>query len=268
MKRSTLRFALFGNPVAHSLSPLMHGAAFGAMGIDATYRALRVEEAWEIPIRMESLDIRGASITIPHKTAVMPSLDTVSDSAARIGAVNTVTRENGRLRGDNTDWTGLIHALKEAFEVEGKRFTVLGAGGAARAAVYGILHEGGIPVVVNRTADRGEKLAEEFGCDFLPLAGAGRIAGDCLINATPVGMFPRTGVSPVGKEVLPHFGWVMDAVYNPLETALLKDAKRAGCRIIPGSGMFVHQGAEQIRIWTGLEPPTDLMRKAVLERLR
>lgn len=264
MKRSPLRFALFGNPVGHSLSPLMHEAAFRGMGIDASYRALRVGEPREIPEVMERLDLAGASITIPHKSGIMPYLDTVSDSAARIGAVNTVTRSNGRLAGDNTDWTGLVRSLREALAIGGKTFLILGAGGAARAALYGILQEGGTPVVVNRTAQRGEQVAREFGCDFHPLDRIGGLRADCLINTTPVGMFPDTGTSPV---VLRNVEWVMDTVYNPLETQFLRNAAAAGCRTIPGAAMFVHQGARQIRIWTGQEPPTDLMERAVLERL-
>jgi len=267
MKQDSRTFAVFGNPVAHSLSPLMLGAAFRDMKIDASYRALRVEDARHIPLKMKALDMSGASITIPHKPAIMPYLDTISGSAARIGAVNTITRVKGGLRGDNTDWTGLVRPLKEALGIRGKRFVVLGAGGAARAAVYGILSEGGTPVVVNRTAQRGEAVAKEFGCDFLPLEEAGSISADCLINTTPVGMFPHVYASPVGADVPARFAWVMDTVYNPLETRLLKDAGRAGCRTIAGIAMFVHQGAEQIRIWTGLEPPAALMERIVREKL-
>ncbi|MDD5724160.1 MAG: shikimate dehydrogenase [Syntrophales bacterium] len=268
MKNNSRTFALFGNPVAQSLSPLMHGAAFRAMEIDASYRALRMENVRDIPVKMEELDINGASITIPHKTGIMRYLDTVSGSAARIGAVNTITRTNGRLQGDNTDWTGIVLALSEALEIKGKRFAVLGAGGAARAAVYGIINEGGTPVVVNRTTEKGEQVAKEFGCDFYPLEEIQKITGDCLINTTPVGMFPNMDASPVSAKMLEHFKWVMDTIYNPLETRLLKDAARAGRQTLSGAAMFVHQGAQQIRIWTGLEPPTNLMKKVVLERLR
>lgn len=267
MKRSAHRFALFGNPVGHSLSPLMHEAAFREMGIDASYRALRVEDPREIPEMMERLGITGASITIPHKSGIMPHLSAVSDSAARIGAVNTVTRTDGRLTGDNTDWTGLVRSLGEALEVEGKTCIVIGAGGAARAAVYGILQEGGTPVIVNRTAKRGEQVAREFGCAWHQLDQIRGITGDCLINTTPVGMSPDTDASPVDGTVLRNFEWVMDTIYNPRETRLLKDATAAGCRTIPGVAMFVHQGAQQIRVWTGQEPPTDLMARVVLERL-
>jgi len=268
MKQDSRTFAVFGNPVDQSLSPLMIGAAFREMKIDASYQALRVENAGDIPLKMEKLDMSGASVTIPHKTAIMPYLDTISGSAARIGAVNTITRLEGSLRGDNTDWTGLVHPLKEALGIRGKRFAVLGAGGAARAALYGILNEGGLPVVVNRTAQRGEQVAKEFGCNFLPLEEAGEITADCLVNTTPVGMFPHMDQSPVSADILERFPWVMDTVYNPLHTRLLRDAAGSGCRTIAGIAMFVHQGAEQIRIWTGLEPPTALMEQVVLEKLR
>ncbi len=268
MVHNSLRFALFGNPVGHSLSPLMHGAAFREMGLDASYRAIRVENAREIPEEMKKRDITGASITIPHKTAVMPYLDTISASAERIGAINTVTRENDRLRGDNTDWTGLIHALKEKIDIAGKRIVILGAGGAARAAVYGIQHERGIPVVMNRTPERGKEIAQEFGCDFYPIDQVGTFIADGLINTTPVGMFPYTDVSPVAGEILPHFSCVMDMIYNPLETRLLREATEAGCRTISGVAMFVHQGTEQIRTWMGAEPPTELMEQVVREKLR
>jgi shikimate dehydrogenase len=267
MKQNSRIFAVFGNPVAHSLSPLMLGAAFREMKINASYRALRVEAARDIPLKMETLNMSGASVTIPHKTAVMPYLDTISDSAARIGAVNTITRVQGSLRGDNTDWTGLVRPLKKALGIRGKRFAVLGAGGAARAAVYGILSEGGTPVIVNRTAQRGQQVAKEFECDFLPLEEAGRMTADCLINTTPVGMFPHMDQSPVSTDLLERFPWVMDTVYNPLQTKLLKDAAGAGCRTIAGIAMFVHQGAEQIRIWTGMNPPTALMEWIVREKL-
>ncbi|HOO90409.1 MAG TPA: shikimate dehydrogenase [Syntrophales bacterium] len=267
MKNESRIYALFGNPVTQSLSPLMHNMVFSELKIDASYRAIRIEDARGIPGQMRALGISGASITIPHKTGIMPYLDTVSDSAERIGAVNTITHTDGRLLGDNTDWTGLVLALSDALEVQGKRFVILGAGGAARAAVYGIINAGGTPVIVNRTKKKGEQIAREFDCDFYPLDQIRRVTGDCLINTTPVGMFPDMDASPVDIKTLERFQWVMDTIYNPLETRLLKDATRAGLRTVSGDAMFVHQGAQQIRIWTGLEPPTELMKRVVLERL-
>jgi shikimate dehydrogenase len=164
--------------------------------------------------------------------------------------------------------TGLIRDLEESLEVRGKTFAILGAGGAARAAVYGILKEGGVPIVVNRTVENGEEIAGEFGCQFHPLSEIARIKADCLINTTSVGMAPDSEKSPVMKKNLVNFAWVVDIVYNPLKTRLLREAEEAGCTVLDGVGMFVHQGAEQTKLWMGKEPPRGLMRKVVLEKLR
>ncbi len=268
MKNNSKTFALFGNPAGHSLSPLMHNAAFEKMDIDARYMAICVENVRDILTEIKKLNIHGASITIPHKTAIMEYLDEISSSSVRIGAVNTITCSNGKLMGDNTDWTGLTLALRESIEIEGKTFAILGAGGAARAAIFGILEEGGTPIVLNRTTIKGEKVAKEFGCEFYPLTETGKIKGDCLINTTPVGMFPDMEKSPASKGVLQNFRWVMDIIYNPLKTKLLKDAEVAGCSTISGLSMFIHQGAEQIKIWTGLRPSRDFMKKVVMDKLK
>jgi shikimate dehydrogenase len=262
-------FALFGNPVAHSLSPLMHNAAYQRMGIDASYVPLRVGNLKDAMQGVRACNMRGISVTIPYKTAVMPYLDEVDASSQAIGAVNTILHDDkGRLKGYNTDWIGMVRDLEESLEIKKKTFAILGAGGTARAAVFGIRQRGGIPVIVNRTPERGERLAKEFGVPFYPLSQIKDIKADCLINTTPVGMTPDQAKSPFPRESLSHFRWVMDCIYNPLKTRLLKDAEEAGCRAINGLGMFVHQGAEQIRIWTGKEPPIELMREVVLAKLK
>jgi shikimate dehydrogenase len=262
-------FALFGNPVAHSLSPLMHNAAFQKMGIDATYCACRGEDLEEAIEKIKKLPLRGVSVTIPFKTAVIPYLDEIDASAQEIGAVNTIWHDDtGRLKGYNTDWIGMVRNLEESLEIKKKSFAILGAGGTARAAVFGIRQRGGTPVIVNRTPERGEKLAKEFGVPFYPLAQVKGIKADCLINTTPIGMAPDRKKSPLARDIIGRFRWVMDCIYNPLKTQLLKDAEEAGCMAINGLGMFVHQGAEQIRIWTGKEPPVELMREVVLARLK
>jgi shikimate dehydrogenase len=263
MKQALTHYALFGNPVGHSLSPLMHNAAFGALGVRALYEAHCVENL-ELSVRMiREKPLAGVSVTLPVKGAVMDFLDEVDDDARAIGAVNTIKNEGGRLRGSNTDWTGLTAAMREHFPLEGKRIAVLGAGGAARAAVYGILREGGIPIVINRSRDRAESLARWFACDAMPLANLGMVEAEVIINTTPVGMSPLTDETPVDQRYLPRYRWVVDTIYNPLETRLLREAKAAGCDVITGLSMFVHQGAEQIRIWTGLEPPVELMTRVV-----
>jgi shikimate dehydrogenase len=261
-------FALFGNPVGHSLSPLMHNAAYERMRINAHYIPVCVDYAAEAIERMRQLALHGASITIPFKTGVIPLLDQLDDTSHTIGAVNTIMRDaNGRLAGYNTDWVGLTRGLEECLEIKDRTFAIVGAGGAARAAAFGIRQRGGFPLIVNRTPERGEKLAAEFDCPAYPLSQIGEIEADCLINTTSVGMTPNDGLSPVAKEVLKNFFWVMDCVYNPLRTCLLQDAAHVGCATITGLGMFVHQGAEQIKLWTGQEPPRELMKQVVLKKL-
>jgi len=262
-------FAVFGNPIGHSLSPIMHNAAFKRMKISAHYVPFCVKNVEDAVRGIRGLDIRGVSITIPFKTTVMPYLDEVDESSLRIGAVNTILNvDNGRLKGFNTDWIGLNRDLEESLEIRGKTFAILGAGGAARAAVFGILKEGGIPVIFNRTIETAEKVAREFGCPFYALSEIEKIKADCLINTTSAGMAPDIDKSPLMKESLMNFRWVVDIIYNPLKTKLLRAAEEAGCIVLDGVGMFVHQGAEQTKIWTGMEPPRALMRGVVLEKLK
>ena len=253
--------------MAHSLSPLMMTGAFCQMEIRGHYRAIRVPRAIDIVRSMRSMNIEGASITIPHKVAVVEFLDEISESARRIGAVNTVTSRFGMLKGDNTDWIGAERALSKVMRIAGKRFAVLGAGGAARAVVYCIIINGGTAVLLNRTEERGEKLAREMECEFVPLREIGTVEAECLINTTPVGMWPDIDASPVKRSVLSRYTGVMDTIYNPLQTTLMADAAMAGCVTISGLPMFVHQGAEQIRLWTGKEPPVDSMMRIVREHL-
>ncbi|MHB9097020.1 MAG: shikimate dehydrogenase [Syntrophales bacterium] len=260
-------FALFGDPVEQSLSPLMHEAAFARMGIAAVYTACRVKDAAEVVRRIREGGIRGASITIPFKEKVIALLDEVDRNASAIGAVNTIVNRGGRLTGCNTDAPGFLRDLGEWTAIREKTFIVLGAGGAARAAVFALKEAGGTPIVVNRTAERSRTLAERFGCRWEPAEEIGGLKADCLINTTPLGMFPETERTPIEEKFLAPFPRVMEMIYNPLMTRLLREAAAAGCAVRTGVGMFVHQGAEQIRLWTGAEPPREEMRRVVLERL-
>ena len=261
-------FAVFGNPVGHSLSPLMHQAALDGLGIKARYVPFCVKDIGKAVEGIRALDIKGVSVTLPFKTEVMKYLDEVEENAIRIGAVNTIWNHQGRLKGYNTDWLGFVLSLKEGLEIRGKRFAVLGAGGAARGVVYGLIQEGGLPIILNRTLSKAEALGEEFGCPFFPLSEKKKIEADCLINTTSLGMAPDQGISPFPKGLLNRFPWVVDIIYNPLQTRLLKEATEAGCQTLSGLGMFVHQGAEQLKIWTGLEPPRNLMRAVVEAELQ
>ncbi len=260
-------YILLGNPVKQSLSPLMHNAALKEMGIKERYSAFCVQNLGDALRGMRALNIRGASVTIPFKVAVMEHLDDIDNDALKIGAVNTIVNETGRLIGHNTDWLGLIHTLKDTMTIRDKTFVIIGAGGTAQATVYGIIKEGGFPIIVNRTSEKGKMLSGKFCCPFYPPSEIGKIKADCLINTTPVGMYPHKDESPIPTATLKGYKYVMDVIYNPLKTKLLKEAEQQGCQILSGLDMFVHQGARQILLWTGKEPPRELMQKVVLERL-
>jgi len=263
----TLIFGIFGNPVKQSLSPLMHEAAFTKMNIAGRYLPFCIQDLASAVGGMRGMGIRGISVTIPFKVTIMAHLDEVDTDAVEIGAVNTVVNHYGSLKGFNTDWIGLAQSLKDVVDIKDKIFAILGAGGAARAAAFGIRKESGIPIIINRNMERGQHLARELGCSFYSLKEISKVKADCLINTTPVGMMPGINETPVDGALLVNYRWVMDVIYNPLKTKLLRDAEKAGCITIPGLGMFVHQGAEQIKLWTGLEPPREYMKQVVMERL-
>lgn len=263
----SLLLALIGHPVGHSLSPLMHSTALKYLNIAGRYEAWDVSDLGQAINDLKRKGFQGASVTIPYKREVMSYLDDMDEQARSIGAVNTLIRQGDGFLGTNTDWEGLIRALRRVTSIRGRRFVVLGAGGTARAALYGLIREGGLPVVVNRSEERGRELASEFGCIFHPLSELKDLQGDVLINTTPVGMSPDTDRSPVPAALLSRFRLVADVIYNPLQTRLLRDAEQAGCKILSGVEMFVEQGAAQFRLWTGLEPPVELMRLVVRRQL-
>lgn len=264
---NTAVYALIGNPVGHSLSPLMHNRAYQEMKLPALYVPCRVEDVEGALRGIRALNISGVSVTIPHKVEVMKYLDEIEPHARKIGAVNTIVNVEGRLKGANTDWQGIVKTLQEVMEIKGRTFVILGAGGTALAALFGILEAGGKPIIVNRTEEKGRVLAKNWGCEFQPLAEIGGLHADCLINTTSVGMSPQLDQSPVPAGILPNFTWVMDVIYNPLQTRLLQEAKQAGCGVLSGLTMFVHQGAEQIKLWAGQEPPRSLMLEVVKNHL-
>jgi shikimate dehydrogenase/3-dehydroquinate dehydratase type I len=260
-------YVLLGNPVKQSLSPMMHNAALNDLGLAGRYTAFCVHDLAAAIQGIRGMNIRGASVTIPFKTAVMEFLDDLTDDALKIGAVNTVINDDGRLLGANTDWRGLIATLLEALPIRGSKFVIIGAGGTARAALYGIRKEGGQPIIVNRTPGKGKLLSAMFDCPVYGFGEMEKIKADCLINTTPVGMYPDVDKSPFDSTVLAGYQYVMDVIYNPLLTMMLREAAKMGCHVFSGVDMFVHQGAEQIKLWTGKEPNRLLMKKTVMERL-
>jgi shikimate dehydrogenase len=268
MDQHTDIYGVMGYPLIHSLSPTMQNAAFLEKGLNAIYLAFETKNLEDALKGMRALGIKGMSVTIPHKSSVIPLLDQVDDLAKRIGAVNTIVNDQGRLVGYNTDARGALEALKEKTEVFGKTCLILGAGGAARAIGY-ILKEHGVDLTIaNRSRVRGEELADFLECPFIPLEKATDIQVDLLIQTTPVGMYPHDKESILPSDALNPGTVVMDIVYNPIETKLLTTAKGRGCVTVNGLGMFIRQGAEQFRLWTGLEAPVDSMRSAAEEVLR
>jgi shikimate dehydrogenase len=257
-------YGIIGRPVAHSLSPAMHNAAFAALGLNKVYLAFEVEDVAGALNGLRALGIRGASVTIPHKESVLPYLDEVDPVAAKIGAINTLICTEGRLRGLNTDWLGANRALAEKLPLAGSRFLILGAGGSARAIGFGLLEAGAEITIASRTPEKGQALAKALDCPWLPLAEASGHRADALVNATSVGMSPLTEVIPIDPNALAHFGVVMDIVYSPLTTRLLQEASAAGCQVINGLVMLLYQGAAQFELWTARSAPLEVMREALL----
>lgn len=280
MKEGRFKVGVVGHPIKHSLSAVMHNAAFRELGIPQSYSAYDVP-----PTQLKSFidnckkDFLGLNVTIPHKVEVIKYLDSVSREANLIGAVNTIKFEGGQAVGYNTDGVGCVKALKaEGVEVKNKRVFVLGSGGAARAIILSCLLEGAKVSNANRSREKAVALREEFRkktgktVEVVSYSEFGLrdelLEADILINATSVGMTPNINESPVSFNALRSGLVVMDIVYNPLETKLLRDAKRIGCKTISGVGMLVFQGAESEKIWYGVDPPIKTMTEAVLRELK
>ncbi len=247
------------HPAGHTRSPAMHRAAYAALGLDADYTVYDVPPE-RLAATLEDLRARGIvqlAVSIPHKRAMLELVDEVEPVAREIGAINTVTRVGDRLVGANTDWLGALRALERETRLEGRRAVVLGAGGTARAVVYGLVRRGAETHVLNRTPERAERLAQELGARSA--AGLEALAGlrpEILVQTTSVGL--EEDRSPVPAEALPEGLVVLDAVYAPERTRLIADAEARGATTIGGKWMLVHQAVEQLRIWARrLDPPPD-----------
>ncbi len=263
----TRLFALLGHPVQHSMSPQMHNAVFQELGMNCVYLAFDVTDLRAAIAAMKAMGFRGCSVTVPHKQTVMKHLDRVDRLAAKIGAVNTVVPEKGLLVGYNTDAAAAIKSLKAKIDLKGKKVSLVGAGGVGRAIAFALQDEKAITTIFDLDFRRAKSLAAAVGCSYAQLEKLADSKPHVLINATPVGMHPKVNASPVPKSMLKSGLLVFDVVYNPIETMLLNDAKKAGCETISGVEMFVEQGAEQIWLWTGKQAPKGLMREVVLREL-
>jgi shikimate dehydrogenase len=257
-------FGILGRPVAHSLSPAMHNAAFHSLRLNAVYVPFAVQNLDQAVQGLRGLNLGGVSVTIPFKEEIIPLLDEVDDRALRIGAVNIVINRNGRLWGGNTDWQGALTALQEQTELAGQSVLVWGAGGVGRAVVYAVRQAGGEVTVTDLDAAKAQTLAQQFGATFCPLAETAQCSATILINATPLGMAPEIEKIPLPPDNLSHYQVVMDVIYTPRHTRLLREAAARNCRIIDGFQMFVYQGAHQFELFTGQPAPVEIMRQAAL----
>ena len=259
-------YGIIGHPVAHSLSPAMHNAAFRAIGKVAFYCPFDVEDVEGAMRGVRALGIKGLSVTVPHKERVMAHLDEIDEMAQEIGACNTVVNRDGLLFGTNTDWIGAVRAIGEVSGIAGKKVLVVGAGGSSKAIVKGLIREGARVHIANRTRERAEALGRRFGCTASGLELPPGMEFDILINATTVGMGEDTSM-PVTKEIVEAAEVVMDIVYDPLETTLLKTAKGLGKTTINGLRMLLFQAVSQFELWTGEKAPIDVMERALKNAL-
>lgn len=280
MDATTELYCLLGNPVAHSMSPEIHNSAFQKLGLNACYLAFKVEDLNGAMKGFRALGIKGASVTIPHKIKIMRFLDDIDSTAKIIGAVNTIVRDGERLIGYNTDGEGAVKALRDKLgDVKKLRVSVIGSGGAARAVaitlavkekvksinIIGIIRK----EIAKLTRDIGENSPAIVRGVMLNDENLKFCLGesDLLINASPVGMHPHVDKSPVKPALLRKDLAVFDVVYNPLETKLIRDAKKAGAKTVCGVEMFINQAVLQFELWTAKRAPVELMRKIVLKKL-
>jgi shikimate dehydrogenase len=273
MKTAKTKICLIiGNPVEHSLSPLMHNVAYEAVGLEEKFvylaRTIPVENIKNIIDAVRTLGIVGLTCTVPHKIEVIPYLDEIDPTARKIGAVNSIVNTNGILKGFNTDWMGAITPLKEKMDLSKKNVLVIGAGGAARAVVYGLIKEGVKVTVTNRTLSKAVELAAEYECKSTDKIDKEIIAQQhVIINTTSVGMHPHEGISPLPMDGVHKGQVVMDIVYAPYETEFLIQGKKRGATIIHGTEMLLYQGTAQFELYTGVKAPVEVMRKTLLDAL-
>jgi shikimate dehydrogenase len=284
IKGTTRLIAILGDPVSHSLSPAMHNAAFDRHGLDCAYVPLRVRPA-DLPAAvaaLRTLGFRGANVTLPHKQAVVPLLDAVSEVSRLMGAVNTIMNEDGRLTGTTTDGSGFLEGFREAgHSFTGKTVAVLGNGGSARTIAFALALEG-MPrriLLAGRDGAKSRRLQAEIGgklgggpgktMEAIALADYASVKDevDVVVNATPMGMYPEVGTSPLAAEDLADGQIVYDIVYAPEKTRLLRDAEARGLRTVGGLGMLVHQGRASFKLWTGIAPDADLFYAAARAQL-
>jgi 3-dehydroquinate dehydratase/shikimate dehydrogenase len=268
LTRRTRVYGVIGDPVSHSLSPLLHNAGFQARKMDAVYLPFLVRDLPDFLAAIKPLGIAGFSVTLPHKRRILRYLDGCDPLARAIGAVNMVVVRGGdKLYGYNTDYVGVLRTLERRVNLRGSRVLLYGAGGAARAAAFALVQGGAVVCIAARRREKARELARAVGGEVIERARLRREFFDAIVNATPVGMHPRARESPLRAAEL-NCRIVMDLIYRPRKTRLLGLAERRGIETVSGVEMFLAQGSAQWEIWTGLRAPEAVMRRAVLAALR
>lgn len=271
-------FGVIGDPIAQSMSPVMHNQEFQQLGINAHYQPFHIlEKDLKTAIEgMKAIGVEGFNVTSPHKTAIMPFLDSIDPLAEAIGAVNTVVRENGGYRGYNTDGTGFLEGLQAAWKKDfiNEHALIVGAGGAAKAIYNTLLAKGMTHIdICNRSVDNATQLIKD--CPYKSVSKALTLSQgeedlaqyQLVIQTTSIGMYPDIKASPLRLGNLSSTAFVSDIIYNPFETAFIQAAKQRGANTQNGVGMFIYQGAQAFEKWTGITPDIDRMTKIVIEKL-
>lgn len=275
----TKMVGLLGQPLTFTFSPQMHNSTFEALGLDYFYRPIEVgkDELYSVVKGLKHMNYAGFNVTKPNKVRILRYLDEVDELAAKIGSVNTVKIVEGRLIGYNTDGEGYVASLKEEldFDPKGKRFTILGAGGAGRAIAFTLASYGAKKIhITDRIINCSEIVASEINANICKCAEVFELSdhnlkeciddSDVIINASGIGMMPQIDRTPFSKDLLHKDIIVSDITYNPLKTRLIKEAEEVGCKTHNGVGMLIHQGAKAFEIWTGIDAPIGEMTNTVV----
>lgn len=260
---------IIGNPVEHSLSPQMHNAAFNKLGLNSVFVAIKVFNLQEAVRALKQLNFSAIVVTVPHKQEVMNYVDEIDPTAQKIGAVNIILNKHGILWATNTDWSGAMDSLKEKTIISGKTVAVIGAGGAARAVVYGLKQEKARVWIFNRTEKKAVELAKEFDLDkAFKLNETAKISeAEVIINTTSVGMEPGIGISPIPADIIRSNQTVFDIVYTPHKTKFLKSAKQRGANVVYGYKMVLYGGTRIFELMTDKKAPAKIMEKALKDNL-
>ncbi len=259
-------YGVIGDPIAHSLSPVLHNAGFRARKIDAIYLPFRVTNLEDFLAAIGPLGVQGFSITLPYKETLLAHVDRIDPLAQSVGAVNTIVVRGGKLFGYNTDCLGILRALEDRMTIRSSRILIFGAGGVARAAAFALAQKGASVSICARRPEPARKLARAVRGDFVQRADLRKISFDAIINATPVGMHPRENESPLAPHEI-NCRLAFDTVYRPRKTKFLHLAQQRGIKTVSGLEMFLAQGTAQWELWTGQSAPANAMRRAVLQAI-